>query len=488
MASTILTTMWRKERFIQHTLLAVLLVSMGNAVFAPAQADTTAVPSLTISQLKITSSNGQFVTLYNPTASTLDMSKYQLEYFNSFDLTKATSSRLITLSGMLPPHGYFMINDGTLQLCYQLMVDSVSLGFSSVAGLVEVLALNQNTPGSSAAPSLQDYVGWSKTAAVGAQTLPTSTSGFLVRQPVDALNNPQISAAGSGTWQPVQPATGDACSLVSASVGDESSPVASGLDQLLPATEPPAAIISLAALNSSTTVALPADDVGLMTPQITELLPNPVGTGNDATDEYIELYNANDGTFDLSGFSLEAGLTTLHKYIFPDGSSLAPHSFTAFYSSATKLALSNSGSQVNLVDPLGNVIANTDQYGAAADGQAWALASGKWYWTTLPTPGAANLIEQPISKSASAAKSASKTSASKSKTSTKTSKTKKAKKLKATATAAKSTDVKEQTSVPIHSWELALVASLALLYGAYEYRKDLANYYRKLRANLTGGT
>ncbi len=131
----------------QRILLAVLLVSLGTTGFAPVLADTTAVPSLTISQLKITSSNGQFVTLYNPSNSTLNMSNYQLEYFNSFDLSKATSSKLVSLNGVLPPHSYFMINDGTLQLCYQLTVDSVSLGFSSTTGLVELLALNQVSPG-----------------------------------------------------------------------------------------------------------------------------------------------------------------------------------------------------------------------------------------------------------------------------------------------------------------------------------------------------
>src|SRR5438105_3897042 len=62
-------------------------------------------PSLVISQLKITSANGQFITLYNATDTQLDMGKYQLEYFNSYDLAKATSSKLISLTGLVPPHG-----------------------------------------------------------------------------------------------------------------------------------------------------------------------------------------------------------------------------------------------------------------------------------------------------------------------------------------------------------------------------------------------
>jgi hypothetical protein len=466
--------MWRIKRITRQAQLALLLVTIGSAVFAPVQADTTAVPSLTISQLKITSSNGQFVTLYNSTNSALNMSNYQLEYFNSFDLSKATSSKLIALSGTLPPHSYYMVNDGTLQLCYQLTVDSVSLGFSSTAGLVEVLALNQAAPGSLVSSSLQDYVGWSKSAAAGAQTLPTNTNAFLLRQPVDAQNNPAITLPGNGTWQAVQPDPVSACALVSAS-GAISTRVASGLSQLLPASEPPATILSLDA--PTATANLPATDIGLMAPQITELLPNPLGTGNDSTDEYIELYNANDASFDLTGFSLQSGLTTLHSYSFPEGSNLAPRTFTAFYASTTKLTLSNASGKVTLLDPSANSVASTEAYGTATDGQAWAMANGTWYWTTQPTPSAANIIKQPVAK----VSKASTTTKSRTTSATKHITTKK---LTTTPAAASSSATANQPRVPIHSWELALVGGLALLYGIYEYRKDLASYLRKLRRNF----
>ena len=477
----VLATMWRIKRFKQRILLAMMLVSLGTTGFAPVLADTTAVPSLTISQLKITSSNGQFVTLYNSTNSTLNMSNYQLEYFNSFDLSKATSSKLVALTGTLPPHSYFMVNDGTLQLCYQLTVDSVSLGFSSTAGLVELLALNQTTPGGLVASSLQDYVGWSKTAASGAQTLPTNTAAFLQRQPVDAKNNPLVTAPGSGSWQAVQPDPATACGLVSTT--STPTPVVTGLSQLLPTSEPPATIVSASASDDvAPQPSLPASDIGLMAPQITELLPNPVGTGNDSTDEYVELYNGNDVAFDLSGFTLQTGLTTLHSYVFPAGSSLAPQSFTAFYAEQTKLTLSNSGSQATLLDPLGNSVATTDAYGTAVDGQSWALANGSWYWTTQVTPGTANIINQPQVK---AAKVSSKVAKSKNSGTVKAAST--TKKLKTVTPTAKTAVAAAPAAVPIHPWMLALVGSLALLYGIYEYRKDLANYVRKLGSKLGFG-
>ena len=160
------------RRIIQKTQavigVGILVVPLVIGLLGISRVDAADAPSLVISQIKITSSNGQFITLYNSTDAELDMSKYQLEYLNSYDLNKATSSRLIALTGTVPPHGYFMVNDDALLLCYRLTVDSTSLGLSSTAGLVELLGFNQSGPGGSVTPTLQDYVGGSKTAASGA--------------------------------------------------------------------------------------------------------------------------------------------------------------------------------------------------------------------------------------------------------------------------------------------------------------------------------
>ncbi len=473
--------MWRIKRITQRILLAALLLTMGSADITLVQADApTAVPSLSISQLKVTSSNGQFVTLYNSTNSVLNMSNYQLEYFNSFDLSKATSSKLVALTGTLPPHSYFMISDGSLQLCYQMVIDSASLGFSTTAGMIEVLSLTQPNPGSYVSSNLQDSVGWSKTAAVGAQTLPTNPNAFLQRLPVDSHNNPAITAPGFGTWLPVQPDPSNVCNIVTIS-NTNTTPVASGLNQLLPATQPTATIVQLESANPvSDGPSMPAADIGLMAPTITELLPNPFGTGTDAAEEYIELYNPNDVSFDLTGFKLESGLTTLHDYSFPNAFSLAAHSFTAFYAPETKLTLSNTSGQVKLLDPFENTISTADEYTSAADGHAWALANGAWSWTTLPTPGEANVIKLPAPKTTK-----SKASSKKSKSiSTTRGKKLVAKKPPATGSKPSLAVNKTATSIPIHPWVLALIASLALLYAIYEYRYDLANYLRQCGAKL----
>lgn len=418
-------------------------------------------PSLIISQLKITSRDGQFITLYNATDSAMDMGKYRLVYFNSYDLEKATSSKLIALSGTVPPHGYYMVNDDALLLCYWLTVDSVSLGFSSTAGMVQVLAFDQQTPGGPVTPVLQDYAAWSKKDAANVQTLPNGTADFLQRQPADGQGNPRVSAPGAGSWLTVHPDSDNPCVLTAAGPAAADAPTSPG--KLLAAAEPPATIVS----KSDPYAGLPAADVGLRAPAITELLPNPDGKGNDDTEEFIELYNSNPKPFDLSGFTLQTGNTRKHTYIFPAGSGLRPGSFKTFYSKETGLSLSNSGSRADLLDPLGRNISSSAEYAKAKDGFAWALAKGKWYWTVRPTPGKANVVQEPPSKesaSGSAAKGKSGNQASKD-----------------TPT---NTTRDESASTPIHTRALVLVAALALLYGAYEYRADVANGIYRIRQHF----
>ncbi len=464
------TTM-RRTRAISLTVATAMFVLLfGRSMFVAA--DTASAPSLAVSQFKITSTNGQFITLYNSTDSTLDMSKYQLEYFNHYDLTKATSSRLISLSGTLPPHGYYMVNDSSLLLCYQLNIEPQSLGLYRYAGMIQVMSHSQPSPGAGVVQVLQDYVGWSKISTSGAVTLPSNANAFMQRQPQDNRNNPSVITPGGGSWLTVQHDSANPCKLITATTSPTQ--VASGFSLLLPSTEPPAAIVNIAGEDSGSTLpSLPTSDIGLMAPQITELLPNPSGTGNDTTDEFIELYNPNPVGFDLTGFILQTGLTSVRKYTFPAGTILPPKSFKAYLSEETGLSLSNTASQVKLLDPFGNSISATAQYVSAKDGQAWALAKRKWYWSTSATPNSLNVVKQPVATKKSKSTSKPKTTKSGSKNDTKTS---------SSQNSSYSDD--EPSTNPVHAWTLALIAGLAILYGLYEYRSDLGSRINQLRKNF----
>ncbi|MEK7152519.1 MAG: lamin tail domain-containing protein, partial [Patescibacteria group bacterium] len=239
-----------------------------------------------------------------------------------------------------------------------------------------------------------------------------------------------------------------------------------------PITSPPASIVPEEAADAPSGLVFPSRDVGLASPHISELLPNPAKPLTDAADEFVELYNSNDAPFELSGFILEVGKK---RYVFAQGTLLAARSFKAFFSADTRLALSNTQGQARLLDPFGRVIAQTEPYQTAKDGQSWALAEGTWHWTTAPTPNAANTIKAPATKKKAAAKTAgSKTDAVKSASAT-TSQTTAEKNTAASTTA-------DQPRSPLHPGVLALVAIFALLYGAYEYRRDVANKFYQFRA------
>jgi hypothetical protein len=445
-------------------IIAVCVLLLGRHV--PAQADSQSIPSLVIAQVKITSSNGQFITLYNTTSTTLDMSKYQLEYFNNFDISKATSSRLIALSGLLPPHGYYMVNDSALQVCHQLTVNSVSLGFSSTAGMVSVTGLSQAQAGGVIFSQVLDYVAWSKTAANDAQTLPANNA-FLLRRPADLLGNPVVSGPGSGSWVAVTTDPANPCLFTS--VSSPNTPLTMGAASLLPAVEPEVTYIA------ETTAQPLVNNLGLMAPLITEILPNPTGTGTDGTDEFIELYNPNTVAFDLTGYKLGAGSSTVRTYSFTEGTTLAPKSYTVFNSSQTKLSMSNTSGQVVLLDPADNIIASTKPYTSAADGQAWILNKGQWAWSVKPTPSAPNVLQAPPKKQK---KSASSKIAKRVMLSSQRSNT--------SATKAASGNPFEDSAakVPVHTWALALVGAAAVVYGLYEYRQDLGSRIRQFGRHL----
>jgi hypothetical protein len=244
---------------------------------------------------------------------------------------------------------------------------------------------------------------------------------------------------------------------------------------------PPSVYIGAQSTSGSKAPSIPAADKGLKAPQLSEILPNPASPQTDVDDEFIELYNPNNKSFDLSGFMLQTASTSsaaTHTYHFPAGTSIGAGSFKAFSSEQTHLALSNSGGQVWLVDPLGTTLDTCDPYGTAKDGQSWVDASGKWQWTLQATPGTTNKIATPVASS-----STSKTATVSGKKVTAIAKTANGN----GSTLGASTNASSSKPLSIHPLTLAIIIGAALLYGAYEYRHDLALKYRQFRRNRGAG-
>lgn len=452
-------------QLVSMTLMSVWLFA------SPLSFAQSSSPELVISQFKVTSNDGQFFMLYNASDTEIDMSKVQLVYYNHYNLNSATSSKIIKLAGKLPARSFYLINDGPLTLCYRMVINSVSLSLSSTAGHVEVQRVSQPSLGGPLVNTTEDAVSWSnKTAAPGAVTTPP-TNQFMLRQPLDSTNSPSISTPGAGAWQPIIVDPANPCLYANPTITMPAPLISSNL-LLLSSTPPPVTILSV--ISEQTGPFMPVANIGLMSPVVNELFPNPGGDLNDAEDEFIELYNPNDKPFILSGFRLEVGLTTKRTWPFPEGTVLAPKSFQAFKSEFTSVSLSNSGSAVSLLDPFGNAISTAKQYASAKDNQAWALANNEWVWTLKPTPGEANII-QAVAASPAGRKSSTSRSTEPN--------------VKAANNGSTATDTVAAGAEPIpkvaelHPSALASVAVLAVGYGAYEYKQDITNRLRKFRAD-----
>lgn len=464
---------------------------------ATVTAPALAVPAqLAIAEIKIT--GDEYVVLQNNSGATItDLSQYWLESFNNVNPLTAgasNSSQQLPAVGLAPTQSV-LLSVVARPTCAAAVAGKLNLSLTDGGGFLQIVQMSQaasgavnHTPG--------DAVSWSSAAAGQIANVASSTKdpqGMYYRYEV---------AANSFGWQLADQDTANPCQLnvTITPAGSTLKQITSLLGLLSAADSAPATIISLSAADAATPLigdaSLPPIDQGLIIPEITELLPNPLGTGNDTTAEYIELYNPNDQSFDLSNFSLRAGTTKLYSYVFPTGSVLPGKAFRAYYAGITGLSLSNSGGRVSLLDPDNEELISSDMYGPAKDGQAWALANGNWYWTINLTPAAANLIVQPMlamPKAAAATASspgksvpqASKAKVAAKVTAAKTVTPKAAKAKPKTALATNSAAVAPLSSRPIHSSVLALVAGLALLYGAYEYRTDISNQFFKFRRQLT---
>lgn len=101
------------------------------------------------------------------------------------------------------------------------------------------------------------------------------------------------------------------------------------------------------------TTATNATNAGL---QITELLPDPASPLTDANDEFVELYNNSPVAATLVGYTLQTGANYTYSYKFTDTDVVPAYGYAAFYSSATKLALSNTNGGARLLNASQQVV------------------------------------------------------------------------------------------------------------------------------------
>jgi hypothetical protein len=123
---------------------------------------------------------------------------------------------------------------------------------------------------------------------------------------------------------------------------------------------------------------------------INEWFPNPVG--NDATGEFIELYNSGASVASLDGYTI--GDAAKKKFSLT-GYSIPPGGYLVLKHAQDKLTLKNTDGAVSLYGSNGQVIDAANFTGMAPEGKSYSrvnysAASIAHFVFEYPTPGAAN--------------------------------------------------------------------------------------------------
>lgn len=427
--------------------LYALSLAIGGTVIAEA------LPDLRLEQIKITSDD-QFVTIANQAAVSVDLSRYELVYFNADNKPTKT----FTFSGSLAAGSYYVMSDALMTICYGMQVDAVSLDLSTTAGTLQLWKYDD-----AASKRLESSVAWVKSrkadTPITTLTLPATSGAFLQRM-----------ALPSQEWQTVQPSATNPCQLEAYLPAVETD---TPDFYLLPSMMPPVSYVVAPTVAGVTSM---NRNQGKMAPLINEVLPNPASPLTDADDEFVELYNPNDSTFDLSGFKLAYGSTTPKQYTFPEGTVLAGKEFRAFTSGDTSISLSNSLGQIWLLAPNEQLIHESKPYQDAKEGAAWALDNGSWVWTISPSPSKANTIQLPATSTNKKGATTAAVLGISGDTGNGT--------PNVSETVASAGPEVRDDAAPLHPAVLAGIGVLALGYAIYEYRNDLSNRLFQFRRYL----
>ncbi len=251
----------------------------------------------------------------------------------------------------------------------------------------------------------------------------------------------------------------------------------------LSATAPVANSDTATESQNSATTSSPSQSTEVI---INELLPDPVSPLSDAKDEFIELFNTSSQSINLTSWVLVD--KSDHKYTIGNVE-IAGYGYAVFYSKDTKISLNNTGDEIRLMSPNGNVIDTSPNYGNAKPGLSWGLVDGSWAWTVDATPGSVNSAAiTPATETTAVANAKSKAKTTKAKVAAKSPAAKKiaaAKKAANTANASGAeAESESKSNLPWWSWLLITLGVGTIGYGLYEYRPEIKLFYHKLRSKL----
>ncbi len=126
---------------------------------------------------------------------------------------------------------------------------------------------------------------------------------------------------------------------------------------------------------------------------INELMPYPLGP--DELEEWVEIINENSEPADISLWQIKDTLGATNIYALPKGTIIAARGFLVLSRLTTNITMNNDGDAVQIIRPDGE-LAQTVPYEKAEKGKSFVRESGLWKWSSVPTPGSANIVPAPL--------------------------------------------------------------------------------------------
>lgn len=315
---------------------------------APVSTTLATTPPLLLSEISITGekSNDEFIELFNPNDTTVDISDMQLRRRTASG--SESSLRVFPKNTSIPAHGYFLWahSDGIYAAPFadsetgsSALADNNSIGLFTKSGADGVLL---------------DSIAWG--------------TGSLFVPETPTFPNPGKKKGLSRSTM-----TLDWTLVETLTPTNRSGAVFSSVP-VTPSPDP-----------TPDPTPQPTSPPGKISVIINEILSNPIG--NETEGEFIELYNKSEAPASLALFTLrDASKTGL--YTFPTGTSIAGKDYLVLMRSISKLSLNNSNETLSLFDTSGTLI-DSVQYEKSKEGVSQNRV-GSTLRGGIPTPGRSN--------------------------------------------------------------------------------------------------
>ncbi|MCL4386933.1 MAG: lamin tail domain-containing protein [Patescibacteria group bacterium] len=297
------------------------------------------------------SASDEFVRMYNPTSGNLDISGWKIQYKSATGTSWYTKGT-VPVGTVISSKAFFLFGTANIENPDNPM----NSGLSATGGHIRLINANVR---------LIDLVGYGTAdSAEGGSPAPAPKANQSIKRRID---------------------------------GDD--------------TENNASDFIINSPENSNAIPIIQENADLGGVYLNELMPDPATPKTDLNDEWIELFNSNNHSVDLSGAILRDTVGTVHEFIIPKGTEVGPGGYAVFYSSATDISLNNDGDMIEFLDKSRNIIDKTPNYGKAKTGLSYALFEEGWDWTRNPSPMAENSFlsaEEETTKASKEKKSAEK--------------------------------------------------------------------------------